>query len=537
MLLLQHLSYRHPNKDLLFQDLNFSISNRKKIALAGNNGTGKSTLLRIIAGELHPTTGTVTRDTQPYHVPQVYGQYDNLTVAQALGVDQKLQALRAILRGDTTEANFRLLEDDWTVEERCRKALAYWLPGLDQPDRLMGTLSGGEQTRVFLAGLDIHQSRLVLMDEPSNHLDREGRKLLYDFIRTTTSTLLVVSHDRKLLNLFDTIVELGPKGLTLYGGNYDFYVTQKEAEALALMTDIADREKALRKARDKQREVVERQQKLDARGRKKQEKAGVARIMMNTLRNKAEQSTSKAKSVHEEKTDAIARDLDELRGALPGTDRMKLGFEDSPLHKRKILAEARKLNMMRNGQSLWKNDLDLLLTRGERIALKGANGSGKTTLLQLVLGRLTPDRGTMNAAEGKTVYIDQAYALIDNGLTLYEQAQAFNETGLEAHEIKTRLHRFLFGKDDWDKPCGVLSGGERMRLMLCCLTIMSQSPDLIVLDEPTNNLDLQNVAILAAAMREYRGTLLAVSHDEHFLGDIGIERTILLERNATGARD
>src|SRR5690606_29536225 len=134
--------------------------------------------------------------------------------------------------------------------------------------------------------------------------------------------------------------------------------------------------------------------------------------------------------------------------------------------------------------------------------------------------------GNVFIAENKTVYIDQDYSLIENNLKIYEQVQQFNISALQEHEIKTRLNRFLFTKDDWDKPCTALSGGERMRLMLCCLSIGKRSPDIIVLDEPTNNLDIQNIEILTGAINDYQGTLLVVSHDETFLAQIGIERIV-----------
>jgi ATPase subunit of ABC transporter with duplicated ATPase domains len=160
--------------------------------------------------------------------------------------------------------------------------------------------------------------------------------------------------------------------------------------------------------------------------------------------------------------------------------------------------------------------------------LKGLNGSGKTTLVKIILGKLESQTGTVYRSDNKVIYIDQDYSLIDNHLSVYEQAQQFNVSALQEHELKIRLNRFLFTKDDWDKSCSALSGGEKMRLILCCLTIRNQSPDIIILDEPTNNLDIQNIEILTAAINEYQGTLIVVSHDETFLEQIKIEHTMQL---------
>ncbi len=528
MLILQNISYTHPNKDLLFDDINLKVNNHEKTALIGNNGTGKSTLLKIIANELQASNGQISVETEPYHVPQVFGQFNQLTIAQALQIEDKLNALKEILNGNTSEENFNLLNDDWTIEDRCNEALAYWqLNGLDLSQK-METLSGGQKTKVFLAGISIHQPELILLDEPSNHLDIASRQLLYDFVQTTKSTLIIVSHDRKLLNLLNSICELSKHGIKVYGGNYDFYKEQKRIENNALSQDIQSKEKALRKAKEKERETLERQQKLDSRGKSKQEKSGVARIMMNTLRNNAENSTSRLKSVHAEKIGGLSQNLQDLRSSLPDMDKMKFGFDHSALHKGKILITAAAINFGYDNRPLWKDDLTFQITSGERIVLKGKNGSGKTTLIKLILGDIEPQTGTVYRADNKSVYIDQDYSLLNNQLKVYEQAQQFNTSALQEHEIKIRLNRFLFTKEDWDKPCIALSGGERMRLLICCLTINSQSPDIIILDEPTNNLDIQNVEILTTAINEYQGTLIVVSHDETFLEQINIERTIEL---------
>ncbi|MCC9065171.1 ribosomal protection-like ABC-F family protein [Flavobacterium piscisymbiosum] len=528
MLTLQNISYKHNNSDLLFDNIGFTVNNHEKIALIGNNGVGKSTLLKIIAGELKPSNGDLRVSSHPYYIPQIFGQYNHFTIAEALRVHDKLKALKEILVGNVTEENLNVLNDDWTIEERCSNALKYWqLSDLDLNEKIEN-LSGGQKTKVFLAGILIHEPELVLLDEPSNHLDKATRELLYHFITSTNSSLIIVSHDRKLLNLLNTVYELSKRGITIYGGNYDFYAEQKQVENNALNQDLQSKEKALKKAKEKERETLERQQKLDARGKKKQEKSGVARIMMNTLRNNAENSSSKLKSVHVEKIDGISKELREIRSALPDIDQMKFGFDDSGLHKGKILFKANAINFSYKDQLLWKKDLNIEILSGERIALKGSNGSGKTTLIKIILGKLNPKSGTVYSPQNKSVYIDQDYSLINNELKVYDQAQQFNGSGLEEHEIKMRLNRFLFHKEYWDKPCNALSGGEKMRLMLCCLTINNESPDIIVLDEPTNNLDIQNVEILTAAINEYQGTLIVVSHDESFLEQINIQKSILL---------
>ena len=213
----QDVDFSYDGKKQILHDVNLYADKGQKVALVGNNGSGKSTFLRILAGTLQAQEGEIIYPTPPYYVPQHFGQYDNQTVAQALRIDGKLEALRAITAGDASLSNFNTLADDWTIEERSLAALHAW--GLEhillsQP---MRTLSGGEKTKVFLSGIEIHQPSILLLDEPTNHLDRRSREKLYDFITSCRITLLVVSHDRTLLNLLASIAELSVGGSPLRG--------------------------------------------------------------------------------------------------------------------------------------------------------------------------------------------------------------------------------------------------------------------------------------------------------------------------------
>ena len=539
---IQQISYIHPDKEVLFSDLNFAISKGQKLGLVGNNGCGKSTLLQIIAGQLSPSSGVIVRPDDLYYIPQHFGQYDSLTIAQALRIERKQQALHAILSGDASNENFVVLDDDWNIEERSIAALDLWGLGQFTLSYPMNLLSGGEKTRVFLAGMDIHHPSVILMDEPTNHLDSSGRQRLYDWVEKCRSTLLVVSHDRTLLNLLPEICELEKHQINYYGGNYEFYKEQKTLMQEALQQRIEEKEKALRIARKVARETAERRAKQNVRGEKNNIKKGVPRIVLNALQGKSEKSTSKLNSTHQEKAEKLTGERNQLRSSLSPTAILKTDFNSSSLHTGKILVTAKEINfgyhpnsdsndIQNNGDfklQLWQTPISFQLKSGDRLRIEGVNGSGKTTLLKLITGQLQPQEGNLTRMEFTYVYLNQEYSIIDDRNSILEQAYAFNNRNLPEHEIKIILNRYLFPASEWDKSCRKLSGGEKMRLAFCCLMISNNTPDMFILDEPTNNLDIQSIEIITATIKNYTGTVIAISHDDYFIQEIGIEQRILL---------
>ena len=529
-IIIKDLSYIHSDKEVLFSHLNLTVNSGDKIALIGNNGCGKSTLMRILAGDLQPSTGTVTCPGHLYYVPQHFGQYDNRTVIQALGVDRKIAALHAILGGDASEQQFATLDDDWNIEERAQASLSAW--GMDNIplSRLMDGLSGGEKTRIFLAGMELNASTVILLDEPTNHLDTAGRERLYDFIRHTSATVFVISHDRTLLNLLPVICELSHNGLTYYGGNYDFYKEQKEIQLNALQQQLEEKHKALRLVQKISREVEERKAKQNVRGEKAAVKKGIPRIMMGGLKNRAENSSSKLSNIHAEKSEKLQKEMAGIKKSLPLTDKLKTDFNPSALHLGKILVTARYMNFHYPDSSgeLWHLPLEFQIRSGDRLSIKGYNGCGKTTLLKLITGALSPTSGVIERADFTFVYMDQEYSLVLNERSVLEQVEAYNHRHLADYEIKTILNRYLFPRDVWNKPCSKLSGGEKMRLSFCCLMITDNTPDMFILDEPTNNLDIESIEIITATIRDYTGTVLAISHDKEFLREIGVGKEMYL---------
>ena len=340
--------------------------------------------------------------------------------------------------------------------------------------------------------------------------------------------MLIVSHDRTLLNLLPCICELERNAITLYGGNFDFYKEQKELALTALQNRLGEKKKELRQACKLAREVMERKNKMNARSEKYAFKKGISRMAVNTLKDKAEKSTVRLGDTHEEKMVSLQDSITDLQNAMPGLRGLQTDFNSSNLHIGKILIVAEQINFGYISSSLWQFPMDIQVRSGDRIHISGNNGSGKTTLVKLLLGELEPTAGTIMRTGFSYLYIDQECSVIDPRLTVFEQTERFNTGNWAEHELKSILNRYLFPYDTWDKGCACLSGGEKIRLLFCCLMIGNNAPDVFILDEPTNNLDIQSVEIITAAIRSYRGTVLLISHDHYFVKEIKINRSIKL---------
>ncbi|UZR95697.1 ABC-F family ATP-binding cassette domain-containing protein [Chondrinema litorale] len=527
-LVAQNISYTLPAGRTLFQNVNFNILRGKVTGLVADNGTGKSVLLKIFAGNLEPTTGNVERQGIIHYLPQHYGQFAHKTISEALGISDKIFALQKITEGSTETAFFETLADDWEIEEKAQRALAKWNINYSL-ETDFSRLSGGEKTKTLLASIELIKPDIVLMDEPTNHLDVHSREILYNWVKQTNTGLCMVSHDRALLNFCDTIAELTPNGINSYGGNYDFYEEQKEQQQLALNQKIEHESKTLNLQHKKQREIAANKQKASSRGEKKHQNKGTDKLTVNALKQSSEKTMSTIKQRQTKKLDSAQESITQLKAKKQAENLMKTDFQSSNLHKGKLLFEASNMNFTFNRQkNVFEKDQSFNIYSGDRIALEGGNGSGKSTLIKLLTQQLKPTKGTVSTHVKDWVMIDQEYTMLDRALSVYEQAESFNENALPEHELKIRLNRFLFGAESWDKKCIALSGGEMLRICLCCIMIKNQSPDLIILDEPTNNLDIKNMKVLTDTMSEYEGTLIVISHDQWFKSEMQLNKVIAL---------
>lgn len=522
------LTYTHRDGNVLFDNINFSIAKGETVSLIGNNGIGKSTLLQIIVGKLDYSNGTITCSEEPYYIPQELSSLTRFKLSEILQVDNKLKALHQILQGNASVDNFECLGDDWEIEERIKRALDYWGIEYLNLESTMAALSGGEKVRFLLAGATIQSANTLILDEPTNHLDLESRKLLYQFLKESKKTILLVSHDRKLLNMVDRTIELTPNETVIYGGNYDFYRQQKMIQLKALEQQLADRIKSYKQVQVQARKLTEQRQKQETRGRSQKEKSGVPRIVLGGLKSKAEISSARIKGEQQGKLNDLSTQIALVKQRIQEELPLRIELKSPSINAGKLLVKAKNINIKYGESCLWKKSKSFEIYSGDRIYLVGNNGSGKTSLIKLITKSLRPSEGELIMTDTNILYLDQEYSLLNSELSVYEQAQVFNNQELFEHDIKMLLHYHQLDSSYWDRRVVGLSGGEKVKLLLCCLRMKTDLPEFLILDEPTNNLDVKSQEILSYAVKSYRGTLIAISHDITFINGIAINRTIEL---------
>ncbi len=515
------LSFSWPDGTAVFSDLSFTVP-AGRTGLVAPNGAGKSTLLKLIAGEYVPDRGSVVVDGLVGYLPQTLPLAGEPTVAEVLGIAPVIRALAAIEAGDASEENFTAVGNDWDAEERARAQLDRLGLGDIALDRPLGTLSGGQVVSLGLAARLLERPDVLLLDEPTNNLDRDARRRLHDVLGDWQGCLLLVSHDRALLDRMDRIAELDHGRISSSGGNFSAYETAKRAAREAAEKNLRGAEQDLKREKRELQQARERAARRASTGARTN--TDIPRIVQGGLKRRAQESAGKADDVHSRRVADARTRLDEADRALREDDTVALSLPDTTVPAGRTVFHGERIRV----RELFAGDGVNLAVRGpERIALTGGNGTGKSTLLRVVSGGLAPDAGLMTRADGRVAYLSQRLDLLDLGRSTLENLQAFAPR-LPATERMHLLARFLFREERAQLPVGALSGGERLRATLLCVLRAEPAPQLLLLDEPTNNLDLVSVTQLTAALGAYRGAFVVVSHDDRFLADIGVTRWLRL---------
>ncbi|MGV9560069.1 ABC-F family ATP-binding cassette domain-containing protein [Streptomyces sp. NPDC003522] len=494
-----------------------------RTGLVGVNGSGKSTLLKLIAGRLTPSDGTVRTAGEIGHLPQNVTLDTALRVDEVLGIAARRAALHAIEGGDASEAHFETLGDDWDVEERALATLGELGLGRIGLDRTVGEVSGGESVLLRLAALLLRRPDVLLLDEPTNNLDLYARRRLYAAVAGWPGVLVVVSHDRELLELVDQIADLRDGEVTWYGGNFSAYeqALATEQEAAERMVRVAESD-----LRKQKRELSEAHMKLARRkryGQKMWDQKREPKIVMGARKRAAQESAGKHRILHEEKLAEATERLDEAVEAVRDDAEIRVELPYTAVPPGREVLTLLDLRLAHGARV--EGGLDL---RGpERVALVGRNGAGKTTLLRTIAGELAPVAGEARA-HVPLRFLPQRLDVLDDGLTVAENVARFAPDATD-NRIRARLARFLFRGARADRKAATLSGGERFRATLAALMLAEPAPQLLMLDEPTNNLDMASVRQLTTALESYEGALIVASHDLPFLESIGITRWLLLD--------
>lgn len=515
------LSFAWPDGTDVFDDLQIAFG-PGRTGLAGVNGSGKSTLLKLIAGELTPADGTVRVAGEIGHLPQSVTLDTGLRVDEALGIAAQRAALHAIESGDAAEEHFDVVGDDWDVEERALATLGELGLGHVDLDRTIGEVSGGESVLLRLAALLLRRPDVLLLDEPTNNLDLYARQRLYAAVEAWSGVMVVVSHDRELLDLVDQIADLHSGGVTWYGGNFSAYeeALAGEQEAAERMVRVAESD-----LKKQKRELVDAQVKLARRkryGQKMNDQKREPKIVMGARKRSAQESAGKHRIMHEERLSEAKERLDEAVEAVRDDDEIRVDLPHTAVPPGRTVLTLEQLELRYGARVDGMFDL-----RGpERIALIGRNGAGKTTLLRTIAGNWTPcpvrpgpcapafpaaaprrpRRRADRRRERRPVRADG-----------HQQPRPGAAGALPVQGAKA------------DQRAATLSGGERFRAALAALMLAEPAPQLLMLDEPTNNLDMASVRQLTSALESYEGALVVASHDMPFLESIGITRRLLLE--------
>lgn len=538
---LDRLTFTWPDGTSALDSLSGSFGSGRT-GLVGRNGAGKSTLLRLMAGELTPTAGHLTTTGEVAYLPQQLTLDVDRRVADLLGVAPALDAVRAIGAGDVDQVHFDTVGDEWDIEARAEMSLADAGLAPEFLDRRVGELSGGEAVLVAIAGIRLRRAPITLLDEPTNNLDRDARARLAAMVRSWKGTLIVVSHDLSLLELMDDTAELYAQTLSVFGGPYSGWRAWLDAEQDAARQAEVTAKQEFRKEK---RQRIEAEVKLAHRARtaKKAEiEKRVPKIVAHGRKMAAEVSAGRLRTEVGAKEDAARTALDEAGRRLRSDASMKIELPDPQVSR------SRRIATIGDGERSW------IIQGPDRVALIGRNGAGKTTLLERLVADVGHDSGealpldadrpdpsgddadlrssgarlVATALTDRIGYLPQRVDGLDENRSVFENI-ADAAPQVPEKELRNRLARFLIRGATAERPVAALSGGERFRVALAKLLLSDPAPHLVVLDEPTNNLDIDTVDQLVEALRAYRGAVLVVSHDDAFLARLDLGLTLEID--------
>ena len=578
-----HLHFAHPSQPPLFADLS-TVFSAPLTGLIGDNGCGKTTLMRLILGDLTPDSGSLAVPERMAYLPQDLGLDREQTLAELCGISEILRALQAVESGEYSPELYEMIGDNWDVEERILAALATYgftpaaLVDRDNPEAIralftrdMRSFSGGEAVIAALASLMVSDPEFILLDEPTNNLDSAAKAQLFTALEALPCPALIISHDRDLLERVNVIAELhadrqGLAHLRIFEGNYSTYRQALDTEQQAAQRRVSEAKNRVRSAH---REWVQAQE-IISRNMSRVWKDDQPDTILDLAKDASRQAAAKLRGLRVGKQEQAQEAYQNAQDQVRIQEKIYAELSQQPLPAGRKVLELSRVDSARAGShgtnpqqvsretftvqqpakvdSLYFSPAEannesqqgtpaerpehLILSGPEHLRITGANGSGKTTLLEAIahageadyLSPVQPAYRVDYCIEG--AYIPQRITL-DPELTLLQSVQRANP-GVSEQHLRDQLARLLFRRESVHHKTGELSGGERFRAAVAQVLLADPVPQLLMLDEPTNNLDISSVDWLVQALEAYTGALIVVSHDEDFCRRIRIDRTLAL---------
>ncbi len=486
-----NVSYAFANGRELFNDLNFTLDTRLA-ALVGPNGVGKTCLAKLCAGQLQATAGSIRRNGPI----QLFAQREE--------------------RSPSTVADYLSVDYEWSLlGERLLRNIDLQTDCTD--------LSGGEWMRVRLARA--LGNGFLILDEPTNDLDRDGRDAVMEFLQHHHGGALLISHDRECLQLCAEIFELSNRGLAKFSGSWPAYLVARARERQRLLTTVEHSKRERDAALTERTEQIMRQEKRNRRGDATAARGGAPKILLGARKRHAQISSGKLDATTLERSTTAIRDAHAAVAELKIDPVMYAELVGQELPAQKLIAKASNFNI-RYRDWIYAEDLDFSWRGNVRIALHGGNGVGKSTLLKALLGDQLQTRGELRRGNIVITYLDQHCSMLDDRHSVFDNVRAVSSAS--ESEIRNGLAKFLFAGETVFQKVAELSGGERLRVALARCFLCTQQPELLLLDEPTNNLDLINIKFLENIVSEFRGALVIASHDVAFVANCGITQSLEL---------
>jgi len=519
---ISELTLEFPSK-VMFKQLNFSLESNHVSALIGRNGQGKSLLMQMLNQTIKSdsilTSGQIAWHIKHAYLPQLH-RLTGRTIAEALDILDLYQAFKRVEQGVASFNDYDLLEGNWDLPTLWNNLLesAHLPTDLEFP---VEKLSEGQKTKLALSCLFLKSDHYLLLDEPSNHLDQESRKWLIDHLKKHQAGALIISHDRTLLNEVNHIYHLNEHGLHHITGNYEKFYEQYQSHVAALEHSVQQTQRDVKQMKQKQHEVLMKAQKRERAGNKLRESNSQAKILLDFKKEQAGQSIAAIQSQQQRQISNSQNDLKDKKMRLETVKPQQFVFPSFHKKSGEIL-RIKKLKLKYGTQT----PIDLAVKAGQKIHITGQNGSGKSTLLKAINGQKNQPSDSIHLLV-ECFYLDQNFSFLRDEMSVIENLTHMNKD-LSELEWRNLLGQLRIRGDKGAYLLSQLSGGEKLKVALLALSQIHPTPELLLLDEPENHLDIESRELLATAIQSYEGAVLLISHDQIFVESCAIHESISL---------